>query len=384
MTLNDDQIKKSKKFAVGDLPPSPTTSTGTITATTTTTSNKRPTRHHVKRRSSGRVHVSKLAPMARAHSNNNDDNEERKPMKRSQSNKSLTRLSSLERKGGMTGFTPAVSNTTSKNQERDPPAPETEQVVQGQEEEEQVISPHSPPTTPPPTTATPLDKKPTFHVSHTIPAAPIEQPLHVTADNLVVPDKKATVPHSTAAKKPLLKSQFVEHASSKKVSNVASAAIAQQPSGITRTQQKLLLQREQSLIHDENNIAHPKNMIRLTREMEKMGKEYRCVRKYQDPMMESLMRCQQVLDTKKQPPKKPVLQQRTFSTAVIPTIHNTATATHTHDIPHMEQRRQILLKTALHQQQQQQQQQQLQQRHEDYNNRWSAGNFIERLFYGTS
>ncbi|KAL9546760.1 hypothetical protein MBANPS3_006506 [Mucor bainieri] len=383
MTLNDDQIKKSKKFAVGDLPPSPTTSTGTITTTTTTT-NKRPTRHHVKRRSSGRVHVSKLAPMARAHSNNNDDNEERKPMKRSQSNKSLTRLSSLERKGGMTGFTPAVSNNTTKNHEHDQPQPEADHVVE--EHEEKVISPHSPPTTPPqpPTTATPLDKKPTFHVSHTIPAAPIEQPLHVTADNLVVPDKKATAPSSNTAKKPLLKSQFVEHAngsssSNKKVSNVASAAIAQQPSGITRTQQKLLLQREQSLIHDENNIAHPKNMIRLTREMEKMGKEYRCVRKYQDPMMESLVRCQQALDKTKQPPKKPMLQQRTFSTAVIPTIHNTANATHTHDIPHMEQRRQILLKTALHQQQQQQQLQQ-QQKQDDYNNRWSA----ERLFYGTS
>lgn len=377
MTLNDDQIKKSKKFAVGDLPPSPTTSTGTIT--TTATANKRPTRHHVKRRSSGRVHVSKLAPMARAHSNNNDDNEERKPMKRSQSNKSLTRLSSLERKGGMTGFTPAVSNNTTKNQEHDQPQqPETEQATEGQEE---VISPHSPPTTPPPTTTTALDKKPTFHVSHTIPAAPIEQPLHVTADNLVVPDKKATISNNTSVKKPLLKSQFVEHSNgnSKKVSNVASAAIAQQPSGITRTQQKLLLQREQSLIHDENNIAHPKNMIRLTREMEKMGKEYRCVRKYQDPMMESLMRCQQALD-KKKPPKKPVLQQRTFSTAVIPTI-NTAVTANTHDIPHMEQRRQILLKTAL---QHQQQQHQLQQKQDDYNNRWSAGNFIERLFYGTS
>jgi hypothetical protein len=323
MTGTDEQSRKSKKFAVGDLPPSPTTSTGTTA--------KRTTRHHVKRRSSGRVHVSKLAPMARAH--NNELDEEKKPMKRSQSNKSLTRLSSLERKSGMTGFTPAVAPNTAKK------------------EEDEI----SPPTTPP------LTKKPTFHVSHTIPAAPIEQTMSVTADDLVTPDKTSV----QSTKKSFLKSQFVDHKT--KVSNVASAAIAQ--SGMTRTQQKLLLQREQSLIHDENNIAHPKNMIRLTREMEKMGKEYRCVRKYQDPMMDSLIRCQELQDKKK--PKKPVLQQRTFSSAVIPTT----ASTNNNMIPHMEQRRQILLKAAAQRNNQEDQ---------DSNQRWSAGQFIERLFYGTS
>ena len=157
-------------------------------------------------------------------------------------------------------------------------------------------------------------------------------------------------------KKPLLKSQFVEK---KQLGNVASVANAQ-PSGMTRTQQKILLQREQSFVHDENNIAHPKNMIRLTREMEKMGKEYRCVRKFQDPMMDSLKRCYQKN-------KKPVLQSRTtFSTSQLPTA-----------ITHMEQRRQILLKTAL-------QHQQTQSNQEDDQNRWSAGQFLDRLFFGAS
>ncbi|KAI8646625.1 hypothetical protein BD408DRAFT_399466 [Parasitella parasitica] len=238
MTLNDEQIKKPKKFAVGELPPSPTTSTGTIA--TTAANSKRATRHHVKRRSSGRVHVSKLAPMAKAHgSNNNEESDERKPIKRSQSNKSLTRLPSQERKVGMAGLTPAVdntANTTSKEQE--------EQEEQEEQVVKEVISPQSPPTTPPSTATAPLDKKPTFHVSHTIPAAPVEQPLHVTADSLVLPDKKSTItPTGTSTstinnpKKPLLKSQFVEHSSgnssSKKICNVASAAIAQQPSEAT-------------------------------------------------------------------------------------------------------------------------------------------------------
>lgn len=372
MTVLEESNKKSKKFAVGggDLPPSPTTSTGTTTTTTQTT-NKRPTRHHVKRRSSGRVHVSKLAPMARAHSNNSNgeleggDDVARKPMKRSQSNKSLTRLTSTgePRKIGISGFTPAAVK-------------ESNQQGGGEEEEEEVetevedtvvkttIKPSSPPTTPPPPPQQEQQQQPAqpnFHVSHTIPAAPIEQTLSVTADDLVAPENTTVIKEQL--KKPFLKSQFVEK-KQQSMSNVGSAAIAQQPSGMTRTQQKILLQREQSLVHDENNIAHPKNMIRLTREMEKMGKEYRCVRKFRDPMMESLKRCCQQ--------ERPALQARTFSTSQLPAA-----------IPHMEQRRQILLKTAL-QRQQQQQQQYEQVVEDDQSNRWSATQFLDRLFFGTS
>ncbi|CAO3612957.1 unnamed protein product [Mucor hiemalis] len=363
MTGMEESNKKSKKFAVGggDLPPSPTTSTGTTTTTTTTTTNKRATRHHVKRRSSGRVHVSKLAPMARAHSNNSNgeleggDEVVRKPMKQSQSNKSLTRLSTGEpRKNGITGFTPAVITNKDLDQQE-------EEVEEAETEVEDVvvktIKPSSPPTTPPPQQQErPQQPQPNFHVSHTIPAAPIEQTLSVTADDLVAPENTTVIKQQL--KKPFLKSQFVEK-KQQSMSNVGSAAIAQQPSGMTRTQQKILLQREQSLVHDENNIAHPKNMIRLTREMEKMGKEYRCVRKFQDPMMESLKRCCQ---------QRPSLQPRTFSTSQLPA-----------PIPHMEQRRQILLKTAL-----QHQQQQYEQVEDDQSNRWSASQFLDRLFFGTS
>ncbi|KAG2208750.1 hypothetical protein INT47_007849 [Mucor saturninus] len=305
--MTGTEEKKSKKFAVGggDLPPSPTSSA----TLTTTTTNKRPTRHHVKRRSSGRVHVSKLAPMARAHSNTNleAEDEVKKPMKRSQSNKSLTKLT--------------LSTTTTPNE---PKLSMMTPVIPTPVEEVQVKAPSSPPKT---------------------PTLPVQ-------------------------KKPLLKSQFVDanqqqqqqQQQQKKLGNVASVAATQQPTGMTRTQQKLLLQREQSLIHDENNIAHPKNMIRLTREMEKMGKEYRCVRKYQDPMMESLKRCQQAKS-------KPSLHTRTFSSSFIAQPA----------LPHMEQRRQILLKTAL-----QHQQANPKEDTNENNNKWSPSQFLDRLFFGNA
>ncbi|KAI7871658.1 hypothetical protein BDF14DRAFT_1740569 [Spinellus fusiger] len=313
--------------------PSPTMSTSTHT------SHKKPTRHHVKRKSGGRVHVTKLAPMARAHSNTavpteteteGDYDTERKPMRRSQSQRSLHRLSSFDKKGGMTGMTCTQKNTATHTRVTDEHTP-------------------SPPTTPPSkpikdspedspadileeTQVTPIDRAmagesiappsrtttthPGFAVSRNIPAAPVEQTFNAIANTLVTPNNAAApamheahspthpavLTDTTARKKPLLRSQFVEvdthdsppphsrHHPRPHMSNVASAAIAQ-PAGMTRTQQKLMLQRQHTLVDDENNLAHPRNMIRLTRELERMGREYQCVKKYQDPMMESLIRC---------------------------------------------------------------------------------------------
>lgn len=184
--------KPNKKFAVGDVLPSPSTSTGNKKSNTNTA------RHHVKRRSNGRAHVSKLAPVT----NKTED----KPIKRSHSNKSLNRLS--------------ISTTKEENNKEASSIREEEEEVEGEENK-----------------------------------------MH-------------------------LRSQFVEN------SNNNSKQL--------RSQQKLLLQKEQSAIQDENSPSHPKNMLRLTREIEKMSKEYRCVRKYQDPMMDSLLRCQQISQTNTQ------------------------------------------------------------------------------------
>ncbi|KAI8989950.1 hypothetical protein BDB01DRAFT_779458 [Pilobolus umbonatus] len=331
-----EEYKRTKKFAVGELPPSPSTSTGM------TVNTKRASRHHVKRRSSGRVHVSKLAPMARAYGNNDSDhNEDKKPMKRSQSNKSLQKLPTSERKLALNTLTAVTVESQ---------LPDCVKELQ---------TPHSPPTTPP---SKSIDEKRRPLTQDKIPAPPIEQTLNATADDITV-DKAAL--DTKMRKKSYLRSQFVEK-SGIKMNNVASAAT--QSAGMTRTQQKLLLQREQTLVLDENSISHPKNMLRLTREMEKMRKEYRCVRRYQDPMMDSLVRCQMSKDEAKHNdlPRKAFLNahQRTFSSSILPTHSDTAEHT-----PHMEHRRQILLRTAMQQQHQQPQ-----------DNRWIASTLLDRLF----
>lgn len=64
-----------------------------------------------------------------------------------------------------------------------------------------------------------------------------------------------------------------------------------QSGGMSRTQQKLMLQRQQAQVEDETNPAHPRNMQRLNKEFELMGREYRNIKRYEDPMRSSLLRC---------------------------------------------------------------------------------------------
>ncbi|KAM3580028.1 hypothetical protein VKS41_007747 [Umbelopsis sp. WA50703] len=71
--------------------------------------------------------------------------------------------------------------------------------------------------------------------------------------------------------------------------NIAIAANAQ-PHNLSRTQHKLLLQRQYVFAADRNYLAHPKNMLRLTKEMDRVNREYHQVRKFEDPMAESLRR----------------------------------------------------------------------------------------------
>ncbi|KAL1923563.1 uncharacterized protein VTP21DRAFT_8543 [Calcarisporiella thermophila] len=62
-------------------------------------------------------------------------------------------------------------------------------------------------------------------------------------------------------------------------------------SGMSRTQQKLLLQRQHVLAEDPNHLAHPRNQRLLTKEMERLNREYACLRRFEDPLLESLQRC---------------------------------------------------------------------------------------------
>ncbi|KAI9482557.1 hypothetical protein BDB00DRAFT_857354 [Zychaea mexicana] len=476
------------KMATTTAPPTAHGNTTAITntATTNTTNHhKKHTRHHVKRRSTGRVHVTKLAPMARANASAHTDTEadeydhtgstKRPHMRRSQSQRSLNRLSSFERKGGMTAMAPlhppqpqkntAISNSENNNstitantstisppttpplqakgkqqQQRSLPPPSSassssssssssseeveemeikkhQQRLERNVEEDQEIACPTPSVSSPTVlrndcrnsnkSLSTIASKPSI-LSQRGTAAPIEQTFNAVANNLVAPDKaalpafhkQATSPskspssqsdsHKTKKRMPPLRSQFIDEHShhhnsnnsqqqqqhpesvaadphhsqhsnslkrsnmekSPRQSNVASAATAQPP-GISRTQQKLLLQRQHCLVDDENNLGHPRNMLRLTRELERVGREYRCVRRYRDPMLESLQRCASAGNVQQQEhnphPRRLQVNHRTRSFSVLPSSSNGAYdhPDNDHPIPHSEQRQ------AIHRRQQQ-------------------------------
>lgn len=65
------------------------------------------------------------------------------------------------------------------------------------------------------------------------------------------------------------------------------------PASSSRTQHKLQLQRLSFLTNDRNYLDHPKNMKRLTKELDRVNREYRCVRRFEDPINESFRRLNQ-------------------------------------------------------------------------------------------
>lgn len=390
-------------------PPSPPTTT---TSTGHHTTHKKHNRHHVKRRSAGRVHVTKLAPMARAntshtdteadieHHDNNNGNHKRPHMRRSQSQRSLNRLSNGDRKsgGGLTALAPihpsktsssaAAATTSSPPTTPSPPPSATENDEEEEEQQKPSRSKKQQPqqqrskqdekgqtSSSSSTTIAPRKDSPAFFVSSQAPAAPVEQTFNAVAKNLVSSNNTSHTslpsiqPSSNHRSSQPLRSQFIDEtidihhhhhskqrtppvttapptpttpadANGKRLSNVAAAANAQPP-GMSRTQQKLLLQRQHCLVDDENNLGHPKNMRRLTRELERVGREYQCVRRYHDPMMESLQRCLEQQQQQQQQPRMR-LSQRTRSSAVLPTFtESAATTTTAHLEPHYEQRQAI-------------------------------------------
>ncbi|KAI8874643.1 hypothetical protein K501DRAFT_251550 [Backusella circina FSU 941] len=271
------------------IPPSPPSTTTNIQQ-----NHKKHVRHHVKRRSSGRVHVAKLAPMIRANAQTDPETDQedaghRPTIRRSQSQRSLHRAS-FDRKG-MTGFTQRRKSTASER-----PADTV-----------------SPPSTPPqvmtssPARSTASASINPAHLTHQAVAAPVEQTLTAVANNLIIPDKRAVYPlmatsplkSSTSVRKQPLKSQFVPSSfddtcivveNNNNKQNEWSRPAIHRSNTISRTQQKLLLQRQQAQVEDETSPIHPRNMQKLNKELELVGKEYRCVKRYQDPMRESLVR----------------------------------------------------------------------------------------------
>jgi hypothetical protein len=288
---------------------------------------KAPARHHVKRKSGGRVHVSKLMQMTRASSHTQEESESGNAeaendgkrsiiVRRTSSQRSLPRLAAME-KLSVTNVNEAPQDTY-----------ETNPQVETKHNNPPKLIKHEP----------------------SVASAKVT-PFTAHADNMIATNKvpaSTTISNSNSQRQPM-KSQFIQpspeaspssspnnelikkHAASshRDFSKLASAqesvafsssepaipslthqqqsdhrtnppdmvkssiqmAASTAPAAMTRTQQKLLLQRQHFLADDENNLAHPRNQLRLTKEMEHVNREYMYVRRYQDPMTESLIRC---------------------------------------------------------------------------------------------
>ncbi|ORX44746.1 hypothetical protein DM01DRAFT_1340277 [Hesseltinella vesiculosa] len=347
--------ESSKKFSVGDMSPSPTTSANLVKANHTHLQQqqqpyKKPVRHHVKRRSSGRVHVTKLAPMARAHAletaldDPTEPTPQRKPMKRSHSSKSLHRLSThTTSKGNLSGFAMTTQPTSAVKQQVSPPASPTH---------------HTTPlevTTPNNNKPKPTASNPAFHVSHQSPAAPIAHRLNATANTPVSMDSPAAdIAQSTLDLSPPASSHQAQ-----------PPLTQQQPSPLQKLQHQQqqyhhqLLQQQwlqqQQLQHQQRlplsdpsqaipQHAQPSEFAEAEPEedddpdqshvdpwMDALDKEYQDIRHHHHPMYNSMARCMQRKEMAAQASTAHLQhrlaqlslsphQQRTNSSSILPTL----------------------------------------------------------------
>ncbi|RCI01789.1 hypothetical protein CU098_001532 [Rhizopus stolonifer] len=346
---------KENKFMVGEEEEN-ISKKNTPVRSTTPAQSKRPVRHHIKRRSSGKVHVTKLAPMARAHHASHTDSEadfvqdtQRPAMRRSQSQRSLNKM---DRKT----FT---STLTKRN-------PSTDKLAMSSSTPQLCSS----------------EKKPSIApLTCTAIAEPVQQTFNALANNLSFPKKAQIYPKliSTPSlpkeeikleKKQLLRSQFIHEDPQVKT---------QQQPNMSRTQQKLMLQKQQCSAQDENSPLHPKNVQKLNKELDTIKRQYRCIKRYEDPLRASLMRCIEKLE----PRNRQKLEQLPTSSSV-PSLST---------IPHLEQRQiahryHLLKEVALSHQSQQNLQSayppQIQLSSEEHQETsrfpWNAAAFLDKLF----
>ncbi|KAL9549922.1 hypothetical protein MBANPS3_004980 [Mucor bainieri] len=72
-------------------------------------------------------------------------------------------------------------------------------------------------------------------------------------------------------------------------------------SELSRTQHKLMLQRQSFLADDKNYLDHPDNMRRLTKELDRVNREYKCVKQFQDPLALSIKRVTELQQQQQMP-----------------------------------------------------------------------------------
>ncbi|KAI7904248.1 uncharacterized protein BX663DRAFT_559955 [Cokeromyces recurvatus] len=69
------------------------------------------------------------------------------------------------------------------------------------------------------------------------------------------------------------------------------------------TQQNLVFQKQSSLVGDKNSLNHPKNVLQLTNEINRVNREYKSLKQYQDPLKLSMQRVQAKIIRNKLPIK---------------------------------------------------------------------------------
>ncbi|KAI9279199.1 hypothetical protein BC943DRAFT_340566 [Umbelopsis sp. AD052] len=262
-------------------------------------------RHHVKRKSGGRVHVSKLMQMTRASSHTQEDgdsgniepeNDGKRSIivRRTSSQRSLPRLAAME-KLSVTNANEAPQDTYEAQTQVETKHNNPPQLIRNE-----------------PSVASAKVTAFTAHADNMIASTKV--PANTTINNSVSkrqPMKSQFIQPSPDASPPsdeLIEKQTAS--SQPDISNLASTlesvafssepatptlnhqqndhriipqdmgkssiqmAASTTPTAMTRTQQKLLLQRQHFLADDENNLAHPRNQLRLTKEMEHVNREY--------------------------------------------------------------------------------------------------------------
>jgi len=283
-------------------------------------------RHHVKRKSGGRVHVSKLMQMTRASSHTQEESESGNAeaendgkrsiiVRRTSSQRSLPRLAAME-KLSVTNVNEAPQDTYEANTQVETKHNNPPQLIK---HEPSVASAKVTPFTahadnmiatnkvPANTTISNSNSQRQPMKSQFIQPSPEASPSSSPNNELIKkhaasshPDfsKLASAHESVAfssepATPTLTHQQQSDHRTNPPdmVKSSIQMAASTAPAAMTRTQQKLLLQRQHFLADDENNLAHPRNQLRLTKEMEHVNREYMYVRRYQDPMTDSLIRC---------------------------------------------------------------------------------------------
>ncbi|KAI9498248.1 hypothetical protein BDB00DRAFT_867886 [Zychaea mexicana] len=256
--------------------------------------------HHVKRRTAGRMHKMTKAHLSDSEADSSKPSIATVAMRRSQSQRSLQQQVQKRR----------WSPQQQQQQQKTSPLETDEQRRRR-------------------SSASSSRSNPALFVSQQQMAAPIEQTFNAIANNLVSPNGAAypACVHAAAASpvvslpaspqrsssssiaKHVLRSQFISNDSSR-----GDGAQHQQQQHQHQHQHQHQQQKE-----EEGEGEEKRPPAYIARELDRIDREYQCLKQHRDPMMESLVRCMRVI-RRSAPLTLPIHQHfnRTMSTSAIP------------------------------------------------------------------